>query len=109
MKDWFDPLDGLTTRQLLGLQDLLGSLGMSGTWSWDLPVLIRQRCWLRLESIRLNQLHLCLPPDPRGEAPELVHYRRLRVNGITSRVKLTSPLTMERKPKKVNNKKMEKL
>ena len=83
MKDGFDPLDGLTTRQRLGLQDLLGSLEMSGTWSWNLPVLIRQRCWLRLESISLDQLHRWLPPDARGEAPELVHYRRLRVNGMT--------------------------
>ena len=48
-----------------------------------MPVLIRQRCWLRLESISLDQLHRWLPPDARGEAPELVHYRRLRANGMT--------------------------
>ena len=83
MKQGFDPLDGLTSRQRLGLQDLLVSVETTGTWSWDLPVLIRQRCWLRLEYIRLDQLHRWLPPDARGEAPELVHYRRLRVHGMT--------------------------
>ena len=57
MKDGFDPLDGLTTRQRLGLQDLLVSVEKTGAWSWDMPVLIRQRCWLRLESI-LSLIHI---------------------------------------------------
>lgn len=81
MEDGFDPLDGLTSRQRLGLEQLMDAVAKKRTWSWELPVLIRQRCWLRLEQIQLHQLHRWCPPDARGDAPELVRYRQLRALG----------------------------
>ena len=72
------PLEGLTRTQQLGLRDVLLDVRNAGGWSWDLPVLLRDRCWLRLDRIRLSQLIRQLPPDGRDEAPELFHYRKLR-------------------------------
>ena len=54
MVDPDNPLDGLTGRQQKALQNLLGDMRSSLAWSWQLPVLIRQRCWLRLEMIPLG-------------------------------------------------------
>lgn len=76
------PLAGLTTTQRLGLRDVLQDVGKTGAWSWELPVLLRDRCWLRLDRIRLSQLMRHLPPDGRDEAPELMHYRQLIAEGI---------------------------
>lgn len=76
------PLAGLTTTQRLGLSDVLQDVGKTGAWSWELPVLLRDRCWLRLDRIRLSQLMSHLPPDGRDEAPELMHYRQLIAEGI---------------------------
>ena len=76
------PLEGLTGTQQLGLRDVLLDVRNAGGWSWDLPVLLRDRCWLRLDRIRLSQLVRQLPPDGRDEAPELFHYRKLRAEGI---------------------------
>ena len=56
MVDPANPLEGLTRRQLQGLHNLLGDVRSSLAWSWQLPVLIRQRCWLRLEMIELGNL-----------------------------------------------------
>ena len=83
MEDGFDPLEGLTSRQRRGLHQLMHAVERSHTWSWDLPVLIRQRCWLRLDHIRLDQLHRWRPPDARADAPELVHFRQLRAQGLS--------------------------
>ena len=77
MVDAANPLEGLTRRQLQGLQNLLSDVRSSLAWSWQLPVLIRQRCWLRLEMIELGNLHRWLPPDGCEEAPELCRYREL--------------------------------
>ena len=71
MVDPDNPLDGLTGRQRQALQNLLSDMRSSLAWSWQLPVLIRQRCWLRLEMIPLGDLHRWLPPDGREDAPEL--------------------------------------
>ena len=75
------PLVGLTEAQRLGLRDLLMDVSQARDWSWELPVLLRDRCWLRLDRIQLNQLLRHIPPDGRDEAPELTHYQRLMAVG----------------------------
>ena len=76
------PLAGLTENQRLGLCEILLDVQQADAWSWELPVLLRDRCWLRLDRIRLSQLKSYLPPDGRDEAPELMHYRLLVTEGI---------------------------
>ena len=75
-------LTGLTERQQRGLIEVLDEVRRADGWSWQLPVLLRERCWLRLSRTPLTQLHRLLPPDGRDEAPELVHYRRLLKQGM---------------------------
>ena len=75
-------LAGLTERQQRGLIEVLDEVRRADGWSWQLPVLLRERCWLRLSRTPLTQLHRLLPPDGRDEAPELVHYRRLLKQGM---------------------------
>ncbi len=50
-------------------------------WSFDLPVLILDRCWLRLEKITLLELPTRLPPDLSHEAPEMLRYQKLIKEG----------------------------
>ena len=76
------PLAGLTERQQRGLIDVLDEVRRANGWSWQLPVLLQERCWLRLSRTPLTELHRLLPPDGRDEAPELVHYRRLLQQGV---------------------------
>ncbi len=47
-----------------------------------LPVLLLDRCWLRLEVVPIDGLPQRLPPDSSAEAPELVRYGQLRAAGI---------------------------
>lgn len=47
-----------------------------------LPVLVLDRCWLRLEVVAVKDLAGQLPPDASAEAPELVRFRQLRDEGI---------------------------
>ena len=77
-----NPLAGLTEAQALGLQAVLAERRAATEWSWSFPVLLRDRCWLRLDRIPLRQLQTVLPPDAREEAPELMHYRRLLADGV---------------------------
>ena len=74
-------LAGLTERQQRGLIEVLDEVRRAEGWSWQLPVLLRERCWLRLSRTPLTELHRWLPPDGRDEAPELMHYRRLLQQG----------------------------
>ena len=76
------PLAGLTESQRLGLRDVLLDVSKAKAWSWELPVLLRDRCWLRLDRIRLSELMRYIPPDGRDEAPELMHYQQLMAQGI---------------------------
>ena len=46
-------------------------------WSLDNPVFIFNRCWLKLEKVKLAQLIQRLPTDNSGEAPELIKYTQL--------------------------------
>ena len=76
------PLAGLTESQRIGLHDLLLDVSKARAWSWELPVLLRDRCWLRLDRIRLSDLMRYIPPDGSDEAPELMHYQQLMAQGI---------------------------
>ena len=51
------------------------------SWSWELPVFLLNRCWLRLEKIKLHQVSIRLPIDNSAEAPELKKYGQLLENG----------------------------
>lgn len=72
-----DRLDSLTARQRISLSALLEEVRQAPAWSWRLPVLLHDRCWLRLSRIRVDQLQRWLPPDGGGDAPELIRYREL--------------------------------
>jgi len=52
-------------------------LSQAREWSGQLPVLLLNRCWLRLTVVPLERLALELPPDLSREAPELEHWRAL--------------------------------
>ena len=75
-------LAGLTVRQQRGLIEVLDEVRRAEGWSWQLPVLLRERCWLRLSRTPLTELHRLLPPDGRDDAPELMQYRRLLQQGM---------------------------
>ena len=76
-----DRLGSLTARQRLALFGVLEEVRQARSWSWRLPVLLHDRCWLRLSRIRLDQLQRWLPPDGGGDAPELIRYRELLSTG----------------------------
>ena len=50
-------------------------------WSLDTPVFLFDRCWLRLDKIKFDELKKRLPPDNSAEAPELIKYNRLLQEG----------------------------
>ncbi|MEY4430435.1 MAG: hypothetical protein RLZZ533_371, partial [Cyanobacteriota bacterium] len=50
-------------------------------WSGERPVLLLERCWLRLRVVPVAQLAVALPPDSSAEAPELSRFRQLRAEG----------------------------
>ncbi len=50
-------------------------------WSLDKPVFLFDRCWLRLDVIRFDELKRRLPPDCSEEAPELIKYNHLLREG----------------------------
>ncbi len=54
------------------------------SWSWQLPVFLLNRCWLRLEKIKINELALYLPLDNSAEAPELKKYNQRIISGQDS-------------------------
>lgn len=67
----------LTHRQRVELDHWLDQLDASAHWHGHLPVLLLERCWLRLSAVRVEELARRLPPDSSWDAPELVHYRQL--------------------------------
>jgi hypothetical protein len=73
------PLLNLRQRQLV--QHCLQRLQRAERWRGDLPVLVLERCWLRLSAVAVEQLAAHLPPDCSPEAPELVRYRELLAAG----------------------------
>ncbi len=56
-------------------------LEASDHWHGGLPVLLLERCWLRLSRVPVEHLANRLPPDCSQEAPELRRYRELVAAG----------------------------
>ena len=77
-----DPLRSLTTRQIIGLEEILGRFKAQPVWSWSLPVLLHERCWLKLSQVPLRNLNRVFPADLHDEAPELVSFRSLVADGL---------------------------
>ena len=74
----------LTGRQWGELEQRLWELQRREQWNGDLPILLLNRCWLRLTTLRVRDLLLRLPPDISREAPELARYRELLSAGHPS-------------------------
>ena len=74
------PPDGpptLTPGQRLRAEVCLDEVGRASAWHGQLPVLLLNRCWLRLTVVPVERLALVLPPDLSRAAPELERYRAL--------------------------------
>ncbi|MCP9773580.1 hypothetical protein KBY66_13315 [Synechococcus sp. Tobar12-5m-g] len=72
----------LTPRQRVLLAQQWHGLQRQTAWHGQLPVLLLNRCWLRLEVAPVADLARLLPPDSTAEAPELARFRGLRHDGI---------------------------
>jgi hypothetical protein len=77
-----DALMCLRPRQREELQRCLVQQQQEPRWHGGLPVLLLDRCWLRLECVRIDQLAYRLPPDSSRDAPELGRYRELLAAGL---------------------------
>jgi hypothetical protein len=66
-------------QQLRRCQELLQA---ATEWHGALPVLLLERCWLRLEAVPVQDLALRLRPEGSAEAPELVRWRELLDAGL---------------------------
>lgn len=77
-----NPIPSLTLRQRALVESQLVLLQQAPSWHGALPVLVLDRCWMRLTVLDLDALLLKLPPDSTLEAPELVDYRRLIAAGV---------------------------
>ena len=73
----------LTPRLQARADQLMAQQQQERTWHGDLPVLLLDRCWLRLQVVTVQRLARTLPPDTSAEAPELVRYRTLLQQGHT--------------------------
>jgi hypothetical protein len=78
----FNELPTLTPSQRSRAEACLDAVGRASAWHGQLPVLLLNRCWLRLSVESLAGLARRLPPDASGEAPELARYRELRQRGL---------------------------
>jgi len=80
---WMDAGNGrvqlptLTDPQKRQAEACLTKLQRAEVWTADLPVLLLNRCWLRLTILPLERLAFELPPDLSRAAPELVRYGEL--------------------------------
>ncbi|MFO0039443.1 MAG: hypothetical protein ACK522_10940 [Synechococcaceae cyanobacterium] len=77
-----DPLALLTPRQRREVDTPWRALQQAREWSDSAPVVVLDRCWLRLSVVSLGSLAAHLPPDSSGEAPELARYREHRAAGL---------------------------
>lgn len=73
----------LTPGQQAHVQQLLAEQQGQASWHGGVPVLVLERCWLRLRATPVEQLARLLPPDSTAEAPELVRFRELRQQGLS--------------------------
>jgi hypothetical protein len=74
-------IPALTSRHHAEVNRWLDQLDASSHWHGQLPVLLLERCWLRLSAVRVEDLAQRLPPDSSWDAPELVHFRELVERG----------------------------
>ncbi len=76
-------VDGLFLLEdhLQELRRALVELRGCDRWHGGLPVLLLERCWLRLSRVPVERLAQRLPPDCSQEAPELCRYRELVATG----------------------------
>lgn len=72
-----DELPSLTPGQIRRAQGAFATLGRATAWNGQLPVLLLNRCWLRLTVVPVDRLALELPPDLSRSAPELERWRAL--------------------------------
>lgn len=72
---------GLTDRHWQAIRRHHNQLQRGSRWDGSQPVLLLDRCWLRLTCVPVQDLARRLPPDSSQEAPELVRYRQLRAEG----------------------------
>ena len=75
-------LELLTPRLQHQADQLLTGLQGQQQWNPRLPVALLNRCWLQLQVVAVADLARNLPPDPSGDAPELVRFRELRRQGL---------------------------
>lgn len=73
----------LTNQQQVTLAACHRQLQLAPQWHGRLPVLLLDRCWLKLRVIPIEQLAQVLPPDTSAEAPELVSYHVLLQQGYS--------------------------
>jgi len=64
------------------LQRCQRQLQLEKNWHGKLPVLLLNRCWLRLETLTVSQLLTRIPVDSSAHAPELVRFRQLMNAGL---------------------------
>ena len=62
----------------------LEELAAAPAWHGDLPVLLLERCWLRLSCLGVELLLERLPPDGSRDAPELRRWRELTADGFSA-------------------------
>ena len=75
-------LQTLTPRLQEQADHLLIEQQQQTVWHGRLPVLLLDRCWLRLQVVPVAELTQVLPPDNSGDAPELVLFRSLLQQGL---------------------------
>ncbi|MFO8237730.1 MAG: hypothetical protein R6U00_05635 [Prochlorococcaceae cyanobacterium] len=74
-------LAALTPVQQRRLQGWCDQLAVAAGWHGDLPVVLLERCWLRLQAVTVATLADAVPADTSAEAPELLRWRQLRQEG----------------------------
>lgn len=82
---WADavlPPLSLTPRQWVEVERRLQEVAAAPLWHGALPVLLLERCWLRLSCVGVEQLLERLPPDGSRDAPELLRWRELNAEGL---------------------------
>ncbi len=72
----------LSKRHAIETQSILRE-NQNEDWSFDLPVLLLDRPWLKLEKLSLAELFFRIPPDFSEELPEIIFYNELIKQGKT--------------------------
>jgi len=62
----------------------LEEVAAAPAWHGNLPVLLLERCWLRLSCLGVERLLERLPPDGSRDAPELRRWRELTAEGLSA-------------------------